>query len=634
MSDTPLASEAPPSSRRDLALTLAVLVAVAVPLVATTVRNIANGWLPIGDNAYFTVRSRDVFTEHNPLLGAWSSGSAAVGTFVNNLGPLQFQLLAPFTKIGPAAGTIVGVMFTNVAAIAGIAYISRRLAGLTGLAITMAATASVTWTMGSQMLIESRQHSAMMLPFLCYVVGVWALTSGASWALWITVLAGSLTIQTHLSYALLVPVLAAPAVVGVVVAGRRQGWRPDRLRHVIVAAVVALVCWIHPLWDQFFGNHNMTKVLSTSGDGEAPGLVDGGRLIARVLSLPPWWGRNSYSEYDPQASLPNTSAAWVSLLVLVALIAAASAAGRRAGSRLAVAGTITALVALVGALGTAAMLPSGGFGLAVGNYRWLWPLGAFCLIALLFAAVTTASARTRTRRPYHIATVAATAIAILFGALNVPYSYQASTERAYWPSIDVTRRLTSQLDDAGIEGPVLIDRTNGFFGEPYTFATLVELQSLGIEFDFTTRNEIYRWGDGRRAEDDAVLMTFAYRDDARRVPTGTTRVAFADGLQTGEARELQRIEPRIIPLLRSDTLEVDLSAAKAETGKDFDVFQDIRNGVDVDPASLIFDIQNLRAGGWVRASTADLELLDRWQALREARLNAVAIYITPLDVGT
>jgi hypothetical protein len=129
-------------------------------------------------------------------------------------------------------------------------------------------------------------------------------------------------------------------------------------------------------------------------------------------------------------------------------------------------------------------------------------------------------------------------------------------------------------------------------------------------------------------------MTFAYRDDARRVPTGTTRVAFADGLQTGEARELQRIEPRIIPLLRSDTLEVDLSAAKAETGKDFDVFQDLRNGLDVDPAYLLFDIRDLRDGDWIRASTVDLEILDRWQALREARINAVAIYITPLDVGT
>ena len=66
--------------------------------------------MPIGDAAYFTVRSRDVLTSHSPLLGAWSSGSAVVGVPVNNLGPLQLDLLAPFTKISsrtsaPAVGS-------------------------------------------------------------------------------------------------------------------------------------------------------------------------------------------------------------------------------------------------------------------------------------------------------------------------------------------------------------------------------------------------------------------------------------------------------------------------------------------------------------------------------------------------
>ena len=54
---------------------------------------------PTGDDAYFTVRSRDVLTAHHPLLGAWSSGSLDLETPINNLGPIQLDLLAPFTRL-------------------------------------------------------------------------------------------------------------------------------------------------------------------------------------------------------------------------------------------------------------------------------------------------------------------------------------------------------------------------------------------------------------------------------------------------------------------------------------------------------------------------------------------------------
>ena len=72
--------------------------------------------MPVGDAAYFTVRSRDVLTAHHPLLGAWSSGSSVVGVPVNNLGPLQLDLLAPFTKVAPYLGTGIGAALANAAA--------------------------------------------------------------------------------------------------------------------------------------------------------------------------------------------------------------------------------------------------------------------------------------------------------------------------------------------------------------------------------------------------------------------------------------------------------------------------------------------------------------------------------------
>src|SRR5688500_18451943 len=102
---------------------------VSFPIMFAAVRAAAGGWVPTGDDAYFTVRARDVLTEHHPLLGAWSSGSLDLITPINNLGPLQLDLLAPFTRFTPMGGTAIGVALINIAAIVAIAWLVARVAG-------------------------------------------------------------------------------------------------------------------------------------------------------------------------------------------------------------------------------------------------------------------------------------------------------------------------------------------------------------------------------------------------------------------------------------------------------------------------------------------------------------------------
>ena len=101
----------------------------ALPIAVAAVRAAASDWVPTGDDAYFTVRSRDVLTRHHPLLGAWSSGSVDLDTPINNLGPLQLDLLAPFTRWTPMGGTAIGVAVINIAAVVAIAWIVRRAGG-------------------------------------------------------------------------------------------------------------------------------------------------------------------------------------------------------------------------------------------------------------------------------------------------------------------------------------------------------------------------------------------------------------------------------------------------------------------------------------------------------------------------
>ena len=46
-----------------------------VPIVVATVRAIRRDWIPVGDDAFFVIRPRDVFNQHRPLLGTWTSAS-------------------------------------------------------------------------------------------------------------------------------------------------------------------------------------------------------------------------------------------------------------------------------------------------------------------------------------------------------------------------------------------------------------------------------------------------------------------------------------------------------------------------------------------------------------------------------
>jgi hypothetical protein len=149
---------------------IAALAVAWAPVIVATVRALDRGWLPMGDNAYFAIRARDVLTEHHPLVGAWSSGSAAVGVDVNNLGPLQLDLLAlPVRALGFGPGTAIGVALVNLAAVSAVVVLVDRRLGVVGAWLGAAMATATCWTMGSELLFEPRQHHALVLPMLAYL---------------------------------------------------------------------------------------------------------------------------------------------------------------------------------------------------------------------------------------------------------------------------------------------------------------------------------------------------------------------------------------------------------------------------------------------------------------------------------
>ena len=576
-------------------LCLASVVAALVPVIVAAARAIRRGWLPVGDNALFAIRTNDVFTiDHQPLLGTWSSASGSAQVEVNHPGPLLFELLAvPARLFEGGTGIALGVAILNSAAIIGIAVFAHRRGGPLVATVAMAVAAALGWSMGSELLFEPWGPHSVLLPFLFFLVLVWSVTTGDLVALPLALFVGSFVLQTHLSYSLLVPVLSAWAVAGLLLElGRRRRDTPDtwpgqRLRAAragVVAAVVLVVSWLPPLIEQFTGDGkgNLSRLAEAAGDpGNATGFSLGSRLLASVVALPPWWFRNSFRNALDESASPtgwrptSVPVAVGALVLVVGLLALGVWDARRRGDREDSQLLVTGALALVVALATSVISPIGFFGVAAHQFRFLWPVGAFVWFALLIAVV-----RHFAERPVPAARlVGGFAIAtVVIAALNLPTNGESTSFQA--SSIAVVHDLSKQLGEHDIDGVVRVDGTAAF-GDPYGSAVMAELQRRGIPFVVGTGLVARRHlGAGRAATgDDAdAVLTVVYRDAALRERPGAERVAFHDGLSPSERRELGRLRLQIATYVREDRLRLNAHGRNALAIDALPVVEGLREG--------------------------------------------------------
>ena len=518
---------------------------VVLPIAVAVVRTVGEGWAAVGDNANFLIRSRDVLTAHHPLLGTWSSASLSIGRDVNHPGPLMFDLLAPGSKLGGAPGMAVSTALVNVAAVAAAAVVAHRIGGLRAAAVALLTSASVIWAMGSELLFDPWNPHVVLLPLVLLLVLVWAMVRGFAPALPAAAFVASLVVQTHLSYALLVPALCLWGVVWLVRAVGLAGLR----RTLVTTAVVLGLAWVQPLVDQVAGNGNLGDLASSAGASESSvGASLGLRLVADVVATPPWWGRHSFADAvqpppgqpplldgEPNIDgLPSPAIAVAALAVVTALLALAWVVARRRDP-VARAGVGVAAVALVLATGATVTLPIGLLGVSPHQVRHLWPV----------AALVTATVALVLVRRTAVLVVAAVALSLL----SLP-RYDAGAGPADDADvIPALRALTSQLGTLEDEGTLLYDTSRLRFAEPWTSSVMAALQERGI--DFVVREEGWarqlgtrrRW-DGRRLGRIYVLEG----DAAREVPPGSVRVAHVDGLTPEERDELAHLERRLADL--------------------------------------------------------------------------------------
>lgn len=487
---------------------------------------LSTGWQPLGDSAQIVVRSRDVLTQHHPFLGAWSSSSQDVGQDLNNLGPLYVDLIAPFTKIHPWGGAALGIGLVNAASVVGVWAVARRLFGPLGAVGAMGATLALEASMGSQALLEARQQIALLLPFWCLLWVAVALWDGRAWALPAAVFLGSLVIQTHFTFVYQVLIVAALSTVAMVRTRSRQaGVRSSRELGMGLTfgwtAIVALVCWIQPLWDQFFGLGNLGKVLGAGGADDAgttgaaslrPGLGGGVELVARTSLRPPFWFPGSLGtalgDEPITGKVQGSAGAWLTVgawaLGLVLLAAWARRHERRPLGALAGVSLVTLLASVV----AASLIPPAAFTvLPPQNYYWMWPVSLLLTVTVVAGVVAVVVHHRPAVEPW-VAVGAAVGAAVLALLTLAPASSLDYVDREANHEQVAARRLQRRfdraLDTSGLEGPVVVDFARDLDFSTHRYSFLAELQSRGIEFTFDSRTaDLRRFGD-RRCERGAA----------------------------------------------------------------------------------------------------------------------------------
>ena len=604
------------SSGRDRAAATVAGVAAVVPFVAATARAIGGDWYPIGDNAFFALRARDVFTEHHPLLGTWTSASLSVGENLNNPGPLLFDVLAVPAKLDPAAGLAIGVAVLNLGALALMALLAWRRGGAAAMSWAMAAGAALAWTMGSELLFDPWQPHALLFPFLAFLFAVWSMVEGDAVALPIAVGLASLIVQSHLSYAVLVPLLAVVGVVGLARVVRRDGAAVGR--PVVAALAVAVACWAQPVVDQLAGTGNLLTLATNASSGEAkigPGL--GTQLVAWVLSVPPFWARSSFARalYVPgPETMPSKELAAMSLVAVVIVLAAAAWYGRRRPI------VVVAIAAVLGAWVTTAMLPVGTLGIVPHQFKWLWPIGVFATFAVVRSL------------PWRLAWLG-TAVAVALAALTVPAWNARSGPSADAESIPTARLLAERLE-LGEVREVLFDARGLRFAEPYSTVVLLELQQRGIAFRVDDAILARQVGESRLVDGrDPPLPRLVERegDAALAPPPGAQVVALVRSLTTSEKAELDRLELLVAARILDTGLVLNERGLRVQRENGLPALREA--GAELrDPAMLLGTAELIRI---VREDLADLEPADRGTFERYAELRhawntrTVALFLLP-----
>ncbi len=490
-----------------------------LPFVTAVARAIANDWFPAFDSALLYLRAADVFTQHHPLLGSWSSMSVSVGVDLNNPGPLYDDLIAPFAHLfNGGVGNAVGVATVNVAFIIGAACAARKIGGRTFELWVLVASCALAWMLGSELLIDMYQSHALIFPFMLGVVLLIGVLTRHSWAWPWLAFVTSLLIQTHITHFYIVAILGLFGLILLVVELPKNRIvnlvAALRTRTAKVTAVVMFGSWAQTIFEQLFdeGQGNLSRLIQAATKrSQTLGLGNAVKLTAQVFSVPPSWTRNGFKDISvgrvvelPQGpvvymyGLPNKWVAVASVFVLIAVLVACWVGAMRSQHQVLKALSALSLAGVCGSILSLSRLIVGPVGFGSHHVRWMYVLAVMAHGTILWSAARFVRSRLP-RQPNFSAALCGLAI-LSFSTFNVPYFPQPHGGGAFENVRPAIRRLFEKLPVLADYEPVLYQTNDIRLFEPYSSTIFVELQRLGIEFRLDREDILRQVGNSRRID--------------------------------------------------------------------------------------------------------------------------------------
>jgi hypothetical protein len=618
-----VADAIPAPARAPARALVAVMVALAcVPLVVAAVLTVAEGWVPISDDAVAATITHEVFSPDPPLLGMRSSAGDGTG---NHPGPMLFWVLAPLEAVSGGApwSFPVSVAVLAVTCLVAIAWASGRTAGGGAVVGAMAVTTVMAWSLGRQVLVDPWNPHAALLPFLASLFLVWAVAAGWSWGLPLVALGLSFVAQAHLVYGPMAAVLLVASVL--VVARGPRPWPP-----ILTAAGVLVAAWAFPFLEQLTGDPGNVTILREAADTEGDAAVGWAwslRTVARTVGLPPSFAvpARGTDRFDPTTSV---LAVVTAVAVVVGVVALGVAAWRRR-DRVAAAAALVAVLGLALAALVLATLPTYlGLGVPQWRYLFMWPLGAFTWFALGLLLVRAASARAAGARVAQVV-VGASAVALVAAAIAIPFT--RSPGPGELPVQDAIRELGPELAAAvdGL-GPVRVDA----YGPPEIdrYGFFQELRRRGVDVRVRPGDEyLGEWHPG----DPGLPVLVVVGGADRGGPAGGELLTTWDRVRPEDRLAVDASRDELVRRLTDPDLLTDEGAGALADPRDEQAraLADVLLG-DGDVEALVND--GLVVAGyereWFRPESEDgsLGLLGAWARARDALEGRhLRVYLVP-----
>lgn len=265
-------------ARRHFALWFGVTAGLAVPVVLTLVAIHDPRWFPSGDLAVIETRVGEVASSRPPLVGLLGR----LGTFTDpgyHPGPLGFYALWPL--YAAAGGSAWALNLSNglltVLALGASCWIASRRGGPVLVIGVAASLAIVLVALDPSIPVTPWNPYQPVFWWPVVLLGVWSVLDDDLAVLPLTVFAGSLCAQTHISYAGLVGGLGVltAAVLGTRMVRRRGDQAELRRLALWTGGAVALsaLLWLPPVAQQLFGTHpNLSALVKEFTNPTKPAL--------------------------------------------------------------------------------------------------------------------------------------------------------------------------------------------------------------------------------------------------------------------------------------------------------------------------------------------------------------------------